>query len=274
MTVEIAVICNNGKNVIVASDKMVSFGINEIEMEFDCSLSKTIKLTETCALATAGNSLLTADYVEMLQGGLNGRKKVPLSEIAESARENYASMRQKRLEQEILIPKGIKNISAFYRLQDKLNPEMISSIQGGIDDFELEYEILLAGVDKKGGHLYGIDNPGVTSRFDDIGFNAIGNGGFHSTASLISSGFRTSMGLSESLLHIYEAKKVAERAPGVGPGTEVVVIDADRMQFLGDSQLASLESVWQSKKEGLKAWEAEMNWVGKMEEIVRIWNLK
>lgn len=274
MTVEIAVICNNGKNVIVASDKMVSCGINDIEMEFECSLSKTIKLTDTCALTTAGNALLTADYIEMLQEGVNGRKKVLLSEIAEIARDNYANMRQKRLEQEILIPKGIKNLSAFYRLQDKLNPEIISSIQASIDDFEMDYEILLAGVDKRGGHLYGIDNPGVTSRFDDLGFNAIGNGGFHSIASLISSGYRISMSLPESLLHVYEAKKVAERAPGVGPGTEMVVINADRMQFLNSSQLATLESVWQSKMEKLKAWEAEMNWVGKMEDIIRNWDLK
>jgi len=274
MTVEIAIICNNRENVIVASDKMVSCGLNEIEIEFECNLSKTIKLTETCALATAGNALLTADYFEVLQEGLGSKRKVPIAEITESARENYTRMRQERLEQEILIPKGIKSISAFYRLQDKLNPEIISSIQDDIDDFELEFEILLAGVDKKGGHLYGIENPGVVNRYDDIGFNAIGTGAFHSTASLISTGFRSSMGLPESLLHVYEAKKVAERAPGVGPGTEIVVIDADSMHFLDGSQLAELESLWQLKMKGLKAWENEMNWVGKMEEKVKKWNLR
>jgi hypothetical protein len=274
MTVEIAVVCNNRENVIVASDKMVSYGFNDIEMEFECSLSKTIKLTETCALATAGNALLTADYVEMLQETLGGRKKVPISEISEKAREHYVSMRQVRLEQEILLPKGIKNLSTFHKIQDKLNPEMVASIHERIDDFELEYDILIAGVDKKGGHLYGIDNPGVVSRFDDIGFNAIGNGGFHSIASLVSTGFRSSMSLSESLLHVYEAKKIAERAPGVGPGTEMVIINADGMKFLDNDQLVTLESVWQSKVEKLKAWQAEMNWVGKMKEIVDKWDLK
>ncbi len=266
--VEIAVVCNGGENIIVARDEMKGCDEYEFGTYADRNISTIMKLTKTCALAAVGNASLIEDYYAMLHDEIVSEKKMPLCKIAQSASKVSAMFLKEQVEQAILLPKGIDSITTFQGLRNELDPELGNSIQNDMDDIRLGFEVMLVGVDRGGGHIHEFDNRAKLIRSLDIGYNAIGIGAAHALTSLGYTGFQSSMDLPESLVHIFAAKKAAERAPLVGPGTEVAVIDCADMRFLDELHLEGLESIWLSRKKDFRNWEADMNEVGRIEENV------
>jgi 20S proteasome alpha/beta subunit len=104
------------------------------------------------------------------------------------------------------------------------------TIQSQLDSYDYGLEILIGGVDSEVAHIYSIDAPGTSKCFDAIGFHAIGSGLPHAINTFIAKDYNQSFPLREALLIIYEAKKISEKAPGVGENiTDISVISNKRI---------------------------------------------
>jgi len=141
-------------------------------------------------------------------------------------------LRGKAIQERVLARSGFDNIEHFHRQQSVLLPDLVLGIQQRIDDYNLGLEVILAGMDGPLTHIYGIGNPGTSACFDAIGFHTIGSGLPHAATSLIGRDCSQFTSLKECLLFVYEAKKRAEKAPGVGTKTSLMIIrDAGERRF-------------------------------------------
>jgi len=78
-------------------------------------------------------------------------------------------------------------------------------------------------VDRKG-HLYVVFSPGSIEPFERIGYVAIGSGAPHAQNTFILERYSPETSFDKALYLVYKAKKIAERAPGVGQSTDIVVV--------------------------------------------------
>ena len=120
--------------------------------------------------------------------------------------------------------------------QKKLYPDLIMKIHHEIEVYNYRLDIILAGISNGKAHIYGVFNPGISQCFDALGFHAIGSGLPHALNTLIARNCNQDTSLSEALLAVYEAKKLAEKAPGVGTKrTDICVITPQkRVEFSGE----------------------------------------
>ena len=87
-------------------------------------------------------------------------------------------------------PRGL-NLETFYENFGTFPPQFSLSLDQEIKDYDYELYMLVAGVDAFGGHIYNIENPGVTSCFDEIGHHEIGSGIIQARTTYISHKYRT-----------------------------------------------------------------------------------
>ena len=77
-------------------------------------------------------------------------------------------------------------------------------------------QLIVAGNDAEGCHLFSIFNPGLTIDNDAIGYACIGIGAPHATYYLIDSDYRKSLTVKKVEDLVRKAKVRSEKAPGVG----------------------------------------------------------
>ncbi len=131
-------------------------------------------------------------------------------------------------------------------------------IEGQIDEFELGLQVLVAGVEKNGAHIYCIQDPCDFKTFDDLGYHAIGIGARHALTSLMLKGYDKDTSFSRATLSTYEAKKIAEGAPGVGPKTTIVNITKTGPFVPNTKQIENLDKFYKQKVKDMS--EVEKKW--------------
>src|SRR5262249_5824155 len=119
-------------------------------------------------------------------------------------------------------------------------------LDGQIQRLRLEVSIILAGVDQSGAHIYSIEDPGTSVRWDRLGYNAIGSGQHHAMMMLLKKGQDRDVGINECVFKVYCAKRTSEVAAGVGTATEMRVITRKGVQALDKTQLGTLEKIYQA----------------------------
>ena len=211
-----------------------------------------------CAvLMTAGSALLPSAYVQLIRSVLSVREEgLNVREVAEAAKSAYKRLRMSIIADRVLGKYGLSwdefRESAYGRGLGELQYRII----GEIEDFRLDLEAIVAGVDSDGAHIYLIENPGELSSFDDIGYTAIGSGEYHAIRSFIENEYSIGFSLEKALYVVYEAKKYAECAPGVGEQTEMAIVDERGVSEVDQDTLAALEEIYAHKlrfmKENLK----------------------
>ena len=247
MTVCIGVICDNGKSIVMTSDRMITAG--NLSVEFEHPTSKMDKLTDNSIITTAGDALLHTDLLIKTKNEIEN-KKLTLNQLCKSIKKSYINMRNYDILENIIIPNGFNDFQDFQQKQKMLLPDIVLTIQGRIEGFSLNFDILLGGVDKSGGHLYFITNPGVSRPFDILGYHAIGIGSPHALMSLIANNYTSSFKLKDALLVVYEAKKIAEKAPGVGSKfTDIAVITKGKNINLDSTTIDEIDNIY---KESIK----------------------
>src|SRR5208282_768165 len=123
----------------------------------------------------------------------------------------------------------------------------------------MQAEALVAGVDASGAHLFAVTHPGVLLPMETMGYGAVGSGGLHAAVRL-SLGQQTKVALIlDTVYNVYEAKKAAEVAPGVGKLTDLAIIKGAKVSFAEAALLEVLEkthkerpSLTQAEQEELK----------------------
>jgi len=214
MTICIAAICEQGSSLILASDTMLT---NEwLSIEFEHPTRKMTRLSDSCIALTAGDALAYTELFNEVQKEITKLKAPSVLEIVNKIKECYQHIRKREIEERILNPRGFNDLKDFYEIQRGLVQDVALTIQSQIDRYDYGLEILTAGISGNTAQIYGISDPGTSKCFDAMGFHAIGSGLPNAINTLIARGFHHGIPLEEGLLIVYEAKKMAEKAPGVG----------------------------------------------------------
>ncbi len=250
MTICIAAICENGKQTVVAADRMFTAG-PPLNLEFEPPLTKIEKVADGCVAMAAGASLYAAEIIERTRqriatsGGTNAKPLV----IANFAREIYAEFRNEKIEEHIL---GAQLGPDFARFQARGmslpaylqgQPNLFQQLVVLMGQFNLGIDILFAGCSDNCGHIYHLGHPGTLTSLDKLGYTAIGSGGIHAMVALHLGGQAPKASLAATLHAVYDAKIASEVAPGVGQETEMAVISKGDIWACPDSFLEVLSNV-------------------------------
>lgn len=249
MTICISAICADatgeaGRAVVIASDRMVTFGGLT---EFEHDNGKITDMGPLAACLMAGDALRGSTLTRAVAGACAGTMAVP--QIAELVAERYVADRLKAVEAEFLRVRGLTMDTFLQGHQQLLGP-----IVGGIDQqiaaYDFGLQILVAGVDDEGGHVFQIGNPGGTAQdLRPIGSGAIGSGSLHAIQSMISFRHSPRRGLNETIFRVFASKRAAEVAPGVGRDTDVVVITSEGKIALKEQHLEKLNMMHEQFRE-------------------------
>lgn len=243
MTVCIGAICQNQDVVVVASDRMVTTNMPPIE--FEHTKQKIFEVSPNCVLLTAGNALKPVELIPKLKIVLS--KKPSLSEISEQTKNLYQALRAAQAEDIFLRPRTISKEIFYSRGASFIPPDLFRAIDRDFTMFNYGLDILVAGVDNEA-HLYGVSNPGIANCYDTIGFHAIGIGSLHAIQTFIANGFKTSYNVDEAISIVYEAKRAAEAAPGVGQKTDICLITRDQILQLPGEIIKELAKIYDEVK--------------------------
>ena len=228
--------------VVVASDRMVTMGgITEFEHE----VPKVTQIGDRIVALAAGDALRGARLVQELRRYIQQGAQ-PMQNVAATAAAQYAALRRQQIENDILSPRGI-TLQQFYQgLQQAMLPQAVINIDNLIATFNYNLEVLIAGADDSGAHLYAIGNPGGSyDDFQPIGYAAIGSGALHAVLSLIGLKQAPMHALRETVFNVYASKRRAEAAPGVGRETDVVIIQDTAVMRVEQPVLQRLDTLYQ-----------------------------
>ena len=228
--------------VVVASDRMVTMGgITEFEHE----VPKVTQIGDRIVALAAGDALRGAQLINELRRDVHHGAQ-QLQNVVATAAALYAALRRQQIESEILSPRGITMQQFYQGLQQAMLPQLVINIDNLIGTFNYNLEVLIAGADDSGAHLYAITNPGGShDDFQPIGYAAIGSGALHAVQSLIGMRQTPLRCLHETVFNVYASKRRAEAAPGVGRETDVVIIQANAITRVEQPVLQQLDTLYQ-----------------------------
>lgn len=246
MTICIATICEKGQVIIVASDHMVTAGF--LMLEFEHPGSKIELLTPACVGMTAGDALASTELFDICRAKVNQLSAPTIEIIANEIKEQFSCLRRRRAEERLLGPRGL-TMRMFYvdGLMSKLHPEMAFGIDREITQSKFPIEVIIAGVDSSGAHIYGIDDPGIANIYDKLGYHAVGSGCRHALYAIIDGNHSIKRGLNETVYLVYEAKRRAQLAPGVGSDTQMAIITSKGVHSLTKKDIGHLASIYEKK---------------------------
>lgn len=272
MTICISAICNGGNSVIVASDKMITYTYPPYH-QFEHPKPKIHKISNKIVLMSAGSALLPSEFLEILQEKIEKVRVPPSSvrKVANIAVDTYKLVRINTIENRILSKYGIQWSEYKQFLSSGKMPEVFYRIVGQVEEFRLELDVIIAGVDNSGAHIYVIDNPGDISSFDDIGYTAIGSGSYHAIRSFIENNYSIDLPLNIATYVVYEAKKYAECAPGVGKQTELVIINESGIYIVKEELMQTLDNIYESKIKKINNLRKEV--IAEIQKNIKLCNL-
>lgn len=246
MTVCIGAICADQSNrefnaVVVCADRMVTMGHL---IEFEHEIPKVKAITNKIVTLMAGDAIVGAELGRGIDAAFPAVAP-SVERVAEKAAVLYATLRDRKIETEVFRPRGMTRQEFYARIATIPQPmnfqwdQMVMQVNLGVD-------VIVAGVDDAGGHLFAVANPGGTfHNLRQIGFHAIGSGALHAVQSMIGFGHTGNRAIPETLFAVYAAKRRAEAAPGVGRDTDMSVVTTNGTVSLTREDLDKLGRLYE-----------------------------
>lgn len=245
MTICIVALCEKNKTAILVADRMIT----AVDTEFEQDTTKIEKLCGNCAAVTAGSALAHTEICRNVVNEFSDQPAPLIESVAERVKHHFVQLRLKRAEEETFKPMGL-TVGGFLKSQKTLEDTVVMRLTRSLEEARLKLRILIAGVDKTGAHIYYIRDPGTSEIFDSIGYCAIGSGDRHAGGVMIDNDYTGGWPLRRAIYVVYEAKRRAEKAPGVGQKyTDIVIISQKKWSALGEKELEQLKDVFKRKSE-------------------------
>jgi 20S proteasome alpha/beta subunit len=249
MTVCIAAVCDGGKSVIVAADRMFT-APPPVNMEFETAEKKIEQVSPGCVALFAGNSAYATEIIQGALDALAGAQRPQVPVVIERLKESYIRVRNQKVRDQIIIPAlgpdfvraealGM-NIPTYLQAQQAIYGQMVMMQQ----QFNLGSDIVVAGVDDLGARLHVLSHPGTTASLDKLGHASIGSGGNHANMRLALGAQTKNSNLVETLYRVFDAKKAAEVAPGVGQETDIAIVSAAETKQCSRELLQDLSEIF------------------------------
>jgi 20S proteasome alpha/beta subunit len=243
VTICLSAVCENGEAVVFATDKLLTAGY--LTAEFEHPGGKAFSLGQHCVGLAAGDALCSGDVLKASAAALSQLHSPAVQQIARAVREEFLTLRKRRAEEQHLRPRGL-SLNEFYQegLIGRLPPEIAFGLDQQIQGTKLGVELMLAGLDGLGAHIYGVSDPGTVDCYDTIGYHAIGSGETHALLMIIGREHEIGNSLNKTAYLVYEAKRKAEIAPGVGRETEMGLITRAGVRALTPDELIRLDEAY------------------------------
>lgn len=263
MTVCVGIV--SGGAVIGVTDRMLTAQSGEIEFETDqakmWSFSNSIVALVSGDISLQSQILHEVDIEVKSWIRADKSKWVMVKEVVNLYCQKFREIRREYAERELLYPLGL-DFPTFFSLQHSMKPEIAEDLKTKLIEYELPQtlETIFMGIDTHGpadptGKLQTV--PQLYSTYNDriswlttVGFGAIGIGRNHAETYLMYSGHWPQKPFSDSVLLAYSAKRRAEAAPGVGKGTDMVVVGPALGETVKveDQQIARLAAIYEASQ--------------------------
>jgi hypothetical protein len=255
-----------GTAVITASDRMLTAG----DIQYEPAQHKVSFISTHAIIMVAGDMVIHTEALLSTQSDIQRDNFTTVRQIAENYASHIRRIRLKRASQIYLSPLGLDE-NTFLINQKNMVPQLVFDLSNELRGYVVNVEALVVGVDGLIGQIYQIDSEGIVTYHHDIAFAAIGTGSGHAKSVFMFAGFNKTTYYFKSLPILYEAKKRAEVAPGVGRETDFLLISRDGMSPIQPEVIDLLDN-WYSlqlnrKMEGATEIESELNgWADKERE--------
>jgi hypothetical protein len=254
MTVCVAAICENGKTIILVSDRMIGPGFIESEP----NINKVVKLNPHWWVLFAGDDISPVfdiiDYTKRAikkkhaETSLGPDDPTSLQTVMDVVRESYEQKRMEQAESLYLKPIGW-DIASFNASAGGSNclPDF-GEIKAKIADYILNIELLVAGFSDGTAYVFSLigREGAIVNRHDLPGFYAIGSGGNGRDFYDVLPRFELQDSTREAIYYAMEAKLFGEQASGVGEETDLYAATADgKFITIGEDSIEDkLVEVW------------------------------
>lgn len=246
MTICIAAICESGKQIVLAADRMFTAPA-PLNIEFQTEEGKIEQISPTCVALTSGNSAFATEVLDVTRRELGGSQEPLIGEVANIVKEAYIHTRSQKIYETIItttlgqdyadyIGRGGTTLATYLQPQQQVYQQLIAMSQ----QFNMGLEIIVTGLDRDGTFIARVTHPGTLARLDKLGYDAVGSGGIHALTKLQLGAQTFRRGLIETLVAVYEAKKAAEVAPGVGDNTDMAVVDIKELRTCSAAVIEAL----------------------------------
>ena len=133
---------------------------------------------------------------------------------------------------------------------ESLGETKFIEIVNAMSAYDLKIAILACGFGEFRGEILQLADRGLVTIQTDAGFDAIGSGSDLAFAWLFEREYALSMSEQEALYYVYEAKKMAEKASGVGKQTDILMFNWRGSVPTGETDLEKLERIRRRLKPG------------------------
>jgi ATP-dependent protease HslVU (ClpYQ) peptidase subunit len=234
------------KYVVIAADRTLTLNLEPKEFAHKAS-SKLYEITPGFIVGTAGSPVHVPDLLRMLKAKAKGDAHL-LDRVAECLKD----LRKTRIEQEILRKFGwdFATYEKYYA-EGRLLEAHARRILEEMDEFHVCIHLVTGCVLENGdATIHTIEDPGVVDCFDATGFAAVGSGDGYALQSMMRANYTAATPLMEAIYRVFEAKKSAEQAVGVGRRTDLRVILSNKKNVrLSDGELASLGKLYEAQRQ-------------------------
>ncbi len=170
MTIGIAAICESGKYVVTASDRLITRGYPSV-VEFETAERKAEALHRTCIVLQSANNLgVAAEIVDAARSKTEAVHRESLQALADLFKRAYTEIRLRHLEEEVILrylgPDYVRHREKDVSLPDYLRNQtaIYLSLVQRMDQFEFGVQLLLAGIDGSGAPLFRSTHRACASR--------------------------------------------------------------------------------------------------------------
>jgi hypothetical protein len=256
VTVCLCVACDCGEQnpsvnpkLIMASDTLLSMGITSTEV------LKGRALAPSWGVMIAGDDLTYAEQaISAVRLTLKG-KTATYREVAMAMTRSYQDVRRSQIEDVYLSSYGMDMATFLQQGPDFPSTTKRQSILDDIDKFDLGCEFLVSGFrpDNPTPRIFEVHNPGRFIPQNLLGYSAIGSGATNAISYLARRSQRDRTTLGTSIYNAIAAKRLAEKALGVGDSTVVYILEygkyeQDDLKWLSKGQIIAITTMWEKEE--------------------------
>jgi hypothetical protein len=256
MKVGIGAICEANTDepmAVVAADRLVTSG-RAARREHEHTSSKMVSIvgedgnSPVVAVGVGAGSVSLSDEVFFK---INQRIR---NETPDTTRDvaNYGVTALQEVVQETINRQVLSShdldLQSFNQMQGQMNPQIVQGIYQDMmqmkDDILQQVNILLAGVDANGAHLFNVRHNDM-ARNDSIGYMTVGSGAEPADSSFIRNRYDDTCDRDDALLSVTEAKAQSEEAQGVGQEMDIAILREDGRRDLTDNEVGELRELYE-----------------------------
>lgn len=218
LTICIAAICERdtpSPTIVYCADRMITSMTTLIQAEH--GISKINNFTDNCMVMSSSSHSRQSNLILENARNMITDSDITIQQIAKIISKECQKHKMEEKERNILTDYGFISYTDFMKREKDISAILSQKITRRLDEYESEFlsQFMVFGFDTAP-HIYLIDQNGKYDLCDYDGFATIGSGAQLAFTEMTKYLYRSDMELIEALIRVYSAKRVAEKALGVG----------------------------------------------------------